>query len=118
VLPCPLIHPALPALAALAITHKDRAAPRLKIGLGQHQRLIDPQPSPPKDHDKRADPHAVQARAGSMHDGDDLLNPRWISGKAPALVARNAPALIPKHRRWRSTPTGRVEQLDWHMTGS
>ena len=92
--------------------HKDRAASRLKISLGQHQRLIDPQPRPPKDHDERAHPRAVQARARGTHHGDDLLYPRWISGKASAFIALHAPAPIPGHRRWRATPTGRVEQLD------
>jgi len=118
VLPCPLVHPDLAALAALAVTHEDRASPGLEIGLGERQRLVDPQSSPPKDHDERADPCAVHACAGSTHDRDDLLDPRWISGKAPALIARHAPAPIPRHRRGRATATGCVEQLDWHMTTS
>src|ERR1700736_1432098 len=94
----PLVHPTLSALPTFAGTHENRAASGLKVGLCQHQRLVDPQPRAPEDHDQRPNPRAMYSAACDPHDGDDLLDPRRTSWIAPALIPWNAPTAIAGQR--------------------
>src|SRR5688500_4321423 len=85
----PVVHADLaPAAAALAAAHKQRSAARGQIGLGERERLADAQPGAPEHDDQAAQPAAVEAVAGAAHDGDDLLDRRWVCGVADPLVAR------------------------------
>ena len=71
-----------------------RAAPaatatRVEVGLGERERLADPQAGAPEHDDQAAQAAAVDAVAGAAHHGDDLLDRRWIRGVAHPLVARS-----------------------------
>jgi hypothetical protein len=46
---------------------------------------------------------------GVAHDGDDLVDRRWVGGIADAFVARRAAGVIAGHGRRRSAPPGRIE---------
>jgi len=87
-LPRPVVHPHLAAPAALAAPHQQRTAPRVQVGLGQRERLTDPQASTPQHDDEPAQPAAVDAVAGVAHHGDDLLDRGRIGGVAHPFVAR------------------------------
>src|SRR5215210_351667 len=58
-LPRPVVHPHLAAPAALAAPHQQRTAPRIELGLGERERLTDPQTSAPEHDDQAAQPVAV-----------------------------------------------------------
>jgi hypothetical protein len=51
-LPGPLVHPNHPSLAALPGTNEHRARLRVQIGLGERERLTDPQTGAPQDRDQ------------------------------------------------------------------
>ena len=87
-LPGPVVHADLAAAAALAAPHQQRAAARVKVGLGERERLADPQAGAPQHHDQAAQAAAVDAVAGAAHDGHDLLDRGWVGGVAHPLVAR------------------------------
>jgi hypothetical protein len=53
----------------------------------RRERLVDAQAGAPQHHDQPAQPAAVDAVAGAAHDGDDLLDRRWIRRVADPLVA-------------------------------
>ncbi|HME01712.1 MAG TPA: hypothetical protein VKG38_01605 [Solirubrobacteraceae bacterium] len=55
------------------------------------ERLSDPQPSTPEQHDQGAEPLPVGAIAGSTHHRDDLLNGRRVGRVVLALVPRGRP---------------------------
>src|SRR5215210_1018606 len=73
-LPGPVVHPHLAAAAALAASDQQRSAAPVEVGLGERERLADPQASAPEHDDQAAQPAAVDALAGLAHDGDDLLD--------------------------------------------
>jgi hypothetical protein len=52
--PGPRVHPDLAPLVSLTGPHQNRAAPGVEIGLGEIQRLLNPQATAPKHHDDRA----------------------------------------------------------------
>jgi hypothetical protein len=89
-LPRPVVHPDLAAAATLAAPHQQRTAARIEVGLGERERLADPQPSAPQHDDQAAQPAAVDPVAGVAHHGDDLFDRRRIGGVAHPLVARRA----------------------------
>src|SRR5215208_6052293 len=60
-LPRPVVHPHLAAPAALAAPHQQRTAPRIEVGLGERERLTDPQASAPQHNDQPAQPATVDA---------------------------------------------------------
>jgi hypothetical protein len=91
VLEAPDVRADFAPVAALAAPDQDRSAARVKAELGQRQRFLDAQPSPPEDHDQGAHPVAVQVGAGVGHDGDDLFDPGRVCWVALAFVARDAP---------------------------
>jgi len=55
------------------VTHQDRAAVRIKVALGQRERLAYPKPGAPHDDDQPTQPLAVRAIARDAHDEHDLL---------------------------------------------
>ena len=61
-LPGPLVHADLAAAAALAAAHEQRAAAGVEVGLGERERLVDPQPGAPEHDDQAAQPPAVARR--------------------------------------------------------
>jgi hypothetical protein len=71
-LPGPVVHPHLAAPAALAAPHQQRPAPRIEVGLGERERLADPQASAPEHDDQPAQPEAVDAVTSVAHHADDL----------------------------------------------
>jgi hypothetical protein len=87
-LPRPVVHANLAAAASLAAPHQQRAATRVQVGLGERERLADPQAGAPQHDDQNAQPAAVDAVAGAAHDGHDLLDRRWVGGVEHPLVAR------------------------------
>src|SRR5215207_8094592 len=50
-LPRPVVHPDLAAAAALAAPHEQRTAARVKVALGERERLVDAQPGAPQHDD-------------------------------------------------------------------
>src|SRR3954451_6916889 len=71
-LPRPVVHAHLTAPAALAAPHQQRPAARIEIGLGERERLADPQASAPEHDDQPAQPVAVDAVTSVAHHADDL----------------------------------------------
>jgi len=92
VLPPPVVHPDYPALAAL--TRADRHGPCLgvQIGLGERERLADPQTGAQQDRDQRSRTVRVVAVSSLAHDEDDFLN-GWRVGRVaePPCSAGRAP---------------------------
>jgi hypothetical protein len=108
--PATRVHADLAATSALAATHEQRAAPVIEIAFGERQRFLDTQPGAPKDHDQAAQASPMCVVPGRAHDGDDLLDGRWIGGISETLVPRGSAGVEAGHRRGRSAATSAVEQ--------
>ena len=100
VAPRPAVHPDLAAFAAFALAHEDRAAHRVKVGLGERERFADSQAATPKDDDERTEPDPVCIITRCAHDRDDLLDRRRIGRIAQALYAGRDPG--GRLRVWRA----------------
>ena len=98
-LPRPVVHSCLAPLVALATTYEDRATRGIEVRFGKCECFPDSQTCPPEHHDQSAQPRGAGAFAGGTHDGDDLLDPRWVSGIAPSLVARRATRQVARNGR-------------------
>jgi hypothetical protein len=85
--------PDLAAPATLAAPHQQRTAPRIEVGLGERERLTDPQPSAPQHNDQAAQPATVDTVTGVAHHADDLIDRRRIRRVAHPLVARRPPGV-------------------------
>jgi hypothetical protein len=72
------------------VAHEQRSAPRIQVGFGERERLVDPQAGAPEYDDQGAQPAPVDAVAGVAHHRDDLLDRRRIGRVADPLVARRA----------------------------
>jgi hypothetical protein len=94
------------------MTQKDRAARLIEVALGQRERLADPQPRAPNHHDQPPQPQTMHAIACDTHDQHDLLHTRRIGGIAHALVTRRLTAAVTRHRCYRPTATGSIQQHD------
>jgi len=86
-------HPHVAAPAALAAPHQQRTAPRIEVGLGERERLTDPQAGAPEHDDQAAQPATVDTVTGEAHQADDLLDRRRIRGVAHPLFARRPPGV-------------------------
>jgi hypothetical protein len=62
-LPHPVVHAHLAAPAALAAPHQQRSAAGVEVGLGERERLADPQAGAPEHDDQAAQPTAVDTVA-------------------------------------------------------
>ena len=100
ILPSELVHPDLPAFAALGPADQDRTPAAIEIGLGQRERFADPQPGAPEHHDHAAQPLAVRAIAGGAHHGDDFLDRRRVGGGVDSAVAGWATGMERGRGRW------------------
>jgi hypothetical protein len=99
----------------------------VKVGLGQRQRLVDPQPGAPQHDDQGTQAMPVTITPGLAHNGDDLINGRRVRGVTLALVAWGDPGAEPWRGRRGTTPPSGVEQLlrrrmarsfeSWTITG-
>jgi hypothetical protein len=103
-------HADLPAPAALAAAHEHRAAARIEVALAERERFVDAQPGAPQHDNERPQAVGVDAGAGVAHDGDDLGDGRRVGGVALALVARQAPGVVARQRRWGARAAGGIEQ--------
>jgi hypothetical protein len=65
-----------------------RPAARIEVGLGERERLTDPQASAPQHNDQATQPAAVDTVTGVAHHSDDLLDRRRIGQVAHPVVAR------------------------------
>jgi hypothetical protein len=99
-----------PSDVRLAPTHEQRAAPVIEIAFGERQRFLDTQPGAPKDHDQATQASPMRVVPVRAHDGDDLLDLRWIGGIAETLVPRRSAGVEAGHRRGRSAATSAIEQ--------
>jgi hypothetical protein len=63
-LPRPAVHPDLATPVAFAVADKHGAAAGVEVGLSERERLADPHPRPPQQHDQRAQPDTVGAGPG------------------------------------------------------
>jgi hypothetical protein len=66
----------LAAAIVLAMPDHNRPAPFLQIGLGQRERLVDPQPGTSEHDDESVEANAVRGVLGAAHDRDDLIDRR------------------------------------------
>jgi hypothetical protein len=90
VVPTPGVHADLAPPPALAVAYQDRSETRVEVVLGEPQRLVDPQPCAPEQHDQGPQAGAVDTVAGLAHDRDDFLHRGRIGRVAEPLVARRA----------------------------
>jgi hypothetical protein len=69
--PSPAVHPDLAPAVVFSVPDQDRASALVKIGLGQRERLVDPQTGAPQ-HDHQGDQAmTVAIIPGLAHDRDD-----------------------------------------------
>ncbi|MGH2451846.1 MAG: hypothetical protein ACRDGE_11365 [Candidatus Limnocylindria bacterium] len=90
--------PTLAAPTSLAAPDEQGAASLIEIGLGERKCFLDAQPRSPQDHDQPAQPTAVRVATGGAHDGDDLLDLRWIGRVVQTLVVWRATGVEAWHR--------------------
>src|SRR5215218_5223097 len=109
-LPAPLVYADLASPPSLAVPNQNRSAPRVKVVLGERERLLDAQPGTPQHDDHRAQPPAVTVIGGVAHHRDDLLHGRWVGRVAHPLVTRRAPGVVARHRRRRATPARGIQR--------
>jgi hypothetical protein len=114
-LPGPVVHADLAAAAALAAAHQHGAAPRVKIRLGEGERLADTQSGAPQHDDQSAQALPMNGLAGGAHDGDDLLDGGRVRRLAHPLLARPAASVETGQRGGRAATTGGIEQALGHL---
>jgi hypothetical protein len=61
------------------------------VSLSEVERFADPQSCSPEHDDQRSQASAVRTVACRAHDGDDLLDGRWVGRKAETFVFRGRP---------------------------
>ena len=108
-LPRPSVHADFTPATALAAPHEQRAARLVEITFGEFQRLVDPEPSSPEDHDERPDPLAVRPVACGTHNRDDLFDLGWVGWVPVTLVAGRLPDVESRQRRGRPAAKGAIE---------
>src|SRR5436305_3380746 len=109
-LPPPAVHPDLAPPAPFASADQDRTCYPVKVGLGERERLADPQTGPPEHNDQSPQPDSLRSLAGGPHDRDDLLHRGRVRRIAKPLVSRR-PTLMEAGQRGRRAPTaGAIEQ--------
>jgi hypothetical protein len=72
-----------------------------------------PEAGAPKDDDQAVQPTPVGTVTGSAH-SNDLLDLGPIGGVSQTVVARRPPGVESRHRRWRRTSAGAIEQQLGH----
>ena len=113
-LPGPSVHPDLATLATLATPDEHRAAGSVQVALLQGERFADAESGAPQQNDQRTKPVTVGTVADCAHDGDDLLDGRWIGGVFLALVTWWAASVVAGHRRSPATMPSSVQQYGFH----
>jgi hypothetical protein len=107
-LPGPVVHADLSPAPALAATHRYGAAARVEIGLGERQRLADPQSGTPQHDDQAAQALPVNGVASGGRSAWKLLGPfveRPVAAspkgqpRRRAVTADRAAAEHGKHQR-------------------
>jgi hypothetical protein len=78
---------------------------------------VNAQPGAPEHDDHRAQPPAVSVIGGVAHDGDDLVDRRWVGGVAHAFVARWSAGVVAGQGRRRAAPPRGIQQHG-HRTSS
>src|SRR6266540_2157558 len=112
--PGPAIHADFATPAAFAVANENRAARAVEIGLGEVERLTDPQASPPEDDGERLQTRTVGTIPCGTHHGDDLLDGGRVGRVAQAFVPRR-PALVKAwHRGRRAAMPSSVVQDRFH----
>jgi len=96
----------------------DRPASFFQIGLGERERLVDPQPGTPEHDDQPVEAIAVPGVASVAHDRDDLIDRRRVSRVALPLVPGRPTGVKVRQRRWRAATAGGIEQLHSRRHGS
>lgn len=97
---------------------QNRSTLLLQFGLGQRERLVDPQPGPPQHNDQPVDAIAVPDVGSVPHYRDDLIDHRRVSRVALALVPGRPTGVKVRQRRRRATTAGSIEQLHSRRHGS
>jgi hypothetical protein len=116
--PSPRVHADLAPAIVLAVPDQNRTATLIKIGLGQRERLLDPQPGAPEHDDQRVEAMTVAIVPGLAHHRDDLIDRRRVRGVGLAIVARGYPGTRSWRGRWRTASTGSVKQRLRRQRGS
>jgi len=89
--PGPAVHPDLAPLAAFPAADEHGAAGCVQIALLEAERLADPQPGTPEQHDQRAEPMSLGSITDGSHDRDDLFDGRRVGRILLALVPGGRP---------------------------
>jgi hypothetical protein len=92
------------------VPDQNRTASLVQIGLGQRERLLDPQTGAPKHDNQGVEAMTVAIIPGLAHHRDDLIDCRRVGGVALALVAQGYPGTRSWRGRRRTTSTGSVKQ--------
>nr|WP_249019304.1 hypothetical protein [Conexibacter sp. S30A1] len=108
--PRPAVHPDLPALAALALTHEDRPTDGVKVCFGERERLADSQAGAPQYDDERTESDPVGIVSRAAHDRDDLLDSRRVRRIAQTLVVRRAALVEAGERGRRQTSASTIQR--------
>jgi hypothetical protein len=74
------------------VTHQHAAAPGVQVGLGERERLVDPQTGSPEHDEQPAHPPRVTAIACAAHHGHDVIDGRRIRRLPLPLVVSARPA--------------------------
>jgi hypothetical protein len=103
--PGPVVHADLAARTALAAPHQQRSAPRVQVGPGERERLVDAQPGALQHDDQAAQPATVGRVAGVPQDGQ---SPRsWVDRPDSASPCCAATARRGTSVGWRVSDGGR-----------
>jgi hypothetical protein len=94
------------------VADEQRATIGVEVGLGERERLTDPQPGAPQHDDHPAQPGTVRTITGRAHHGDDLLHAWRIWWIPNPFVARRPAAVKGGRGRWGPEPPGTVRQQD------
>jgi len=113
-LPSPTVHTDFASLAALPAPDKHSATGAVQVALLERERLADPQPGAPEQHDQRPEPMAVGAVTDITHYRDDLFNRRRVGGVLLALVSWRTASVVARHGHPGAAVACGVQQHRFH----
>jgi hypothetical protein len=82
----------------------------VQIGLGERERLADPQPGAPQHDDDPAQTQTIGSLARGVYHGADLLDGRWVGRVMQSLVPWRAALMEARERGRRATPPCPIQQ--------
>jgi hypothetical protein len=108
--PRPRVDADLAPAVVLSVADQNRPPAPIQIGLGQRQRLMDPQPGATEHHDQAGEPVTVASLLSLAHHRDDLIDARRVSGVPLTLVPRRLARAEPGHRRRPASAPSHIDE--------